>query len=357
VKRLLPRLALAALSLVLALGLSEVGARVLRARADAKLFDEATFVERKLPPRGNVSLGHLIRVSANPDLVYELRADLDQVAYAGAKVSTNHDGFRDRNYGRKGEGTVRILGLGDSVMFGQGVGETAPYLVLLENLLAEAHAERRWEVLNAAVPGYNTAQEVALLEDRGLAFEPDLVILGFVSNDVNLPSFLAERADVFSLRRSFLLDLFRDRADSAQPIGLVPAPTQPERVFRVEDDVERVPPKWRHLVGWEAVERSLDRLAELASQHGFEVLVFVHRESEHSERALEAANARGFATCNLGPRVARYLEDRGLARYPGSELTVSDEDPHPSPIHHELAADALLRALERTGLLARLVPD
>ena len=90
------------------------------------------------------------------------------------------------------------------------------------------------------------------------------------------------------------------------------------------------------------------------AEHAFEVLVFVHRESEHSVRALEAAESHGFATCNLGPRVARYLDERGIKRYPGSELTVSEEDPHPSAIHHEMAADGLFRAMERTGLLERL---
>jgi hypothetical protein len=39
-------------------------------------------------------------------------------------------------------------------------------------------------VINAGMPGYTTYQELEFLKLYGLEMEPDLVVLGFVFNDV-----------------------------------------------------------------------------------------------------------------------------------------------------------------------------
>ena len=346
-----PRIILALCGLVAALLAAEIGMRVLNARADRALFDRAQLAAGRPLPKGPLGLGDLIRATELPDLVYELRPSLERVDYVGAAVSTNSDGFRrtaptapatDRTY--------RILGLGDSVMFGQGVSDGREYLARLEKSLSRDDPSREWQILNAAVPGYNTAQELAFLRARGLAFKPDLVVIGFVSNDVNLPSFLNQARDPWSLRYSALAAWLREERSERPGDVLAPAPTQATRVFRVEADPLKVDPRWRHLVGWSAVEAALDELKSLSDEHGFRVLLFSHRESEHSEEALEAARARGFATCNLAPRLGNYMREHGIKSYRGSELTVSETDPHPSPTHHRIASDGLQRALERLGI-------
>ena len=40
------------------------------------------------------------------------------------------------------------------------------------------------EVINAGIPGYTTYQELEFLKIYGLQMEPDLVVLGFVFNDL-----------------------------------------------------------------------------------------------------------------------------------------------------------------------------
>jgi hypothetical protein len=50
---------------------------------------------------------------------------------------------------------------------------------VLEERLAKEVPNERWEVLNMAVPGYNTAMEVETLKARGLAYEPDVVVVGY----------------------------------------------------------------------------------------------------------------------------------------------------------------------------------
>jgi hypothetical protein len=71
----------------------------------------------------------------------------------------------------------RILLLGDSVLNGF---ETD----LLKKRLKEYCPYLKIEVINAGVPGYTTKQELDFLKIYGLDLKPDLLILGFVLNDL-----------------------------------------------------------------------------------------------------------------------------------------------------------------------------
>ena len=105
--------------------------------------------------------------------------------FAGVPAHTNSLGFRDRReYSlTKDPGTFRILVLGDSVTFGHGALYETSYPYLLEQRLREWRPDVKWEVWNLGVPGYNTAQELAYLEEVGGRYSPDLVIVGFFLND------------------------------------------------------------------------------------------------------------------------------------------------------------------------------
>jgi hypothetical protein len=106
--------------------------------------------------------------------------------FAGVRVAINSLGLRDpREYRlEKPHGTFRILVLGDSVTFGHGSVYEHTYPYLLEQRLKDWRPDVRWEVWNAAEPGYNTSQELAQLYEIGPPYQPDLVIVGFYGNDV-----------------------------------------------------------------------------------------------------------------------------------------------------------------------------
>ncbi len=107
--------------------------------------------------------------------------------FAGVPVHINALGFRDpRDYElRKGPRTVRILILGDSVTFGHGSIYEHTYPFLAEQRLRRWRGDVDWQVWNLAVPGYNTAQELAQLVEVGPRFTPDQVVVGFYMNDVS----------------------------------------------------------------------------------------------------------------------------------------------------------------------------
>src|SRR5205085_10505957 len=111
----------------------------------------------------------------------------------------------------KAANTFRIVGIGDSYMFGQGVSDEESYLSLLQSSLRASRPGREWQALNLAVPGYNTVMEVATLRTVGLSFQPDVVVLEVVGNDLDLPNFIRTPAPVSSLRRSFVVDFLARR--------------------------------------------------------------------------------------------------------------------------------------------------
>src|SRR5262245_41031412 len=130
---------------------------------------------------------HLYRQSADPDLVYELRPHAEFGRYR-----LNSRGFRDEERPlTKNPTTFRIVSLGDSVAFGLGAEAGETYSRVLERLLNErplaGRGILRYEVVNLAVLGYNSAQERRVLERTGLAYSPDLVLVGFVFNDYAPP--------------------------------------------------------------------------------------------------------------------------------------------------------------------------
>ena len=100
----------------------------------------------------------------------------------GVLVETNALGMRDRPHEvAKAAGAFRILVLGDSFMEAYQV----PLEASLPYLLQERLAARRVEVMNLGVGGYGTTQELVVLQEEGLRYRPDLVLLGFyLGNDV-----------------------------------------------------------------------------------------------------------------------------------------------------------------------------
>ena len=97
----------------------------------------------------------------------------------------NSLGLRNKEIGKKGEDVFRILFLGDSLVFTGATSSGKLYTqVVEENLNNVLKTGKRIEVINAGIPGYTTYQELEFLNVYGLDMEPDLVILGFVFNDV-----------------------------------------------------------------------------------------------------------------------------------------------------------------------------
>lgn len=113
-------------------------------------------------------------------------------AYRGVQYTMNSRGLRGPEIGyARTTGRSRVVLLGDSVTWGFGVGDG--------QTLAD-HLARAWhptEVVNLAVAGFGSGQELMLLRHEGLRYEPDLVLLVFtIANDVE-DTYFPDSADSY----------------------------------------------------------------------------------------------------------------------------------------------------------------
>jgi hypothetical protein len=112
-------------------------------------------------------------------------------------LTTNSWGMRDREYAlNKSKGTYRIALLGGSYEMGSGVNDGKNYESLLETylneLLIKNDSIERIEILNFSLGGYHLPQQVWLMQNEVVKYNPDAVIYVAHSEDERrLNGFLA----------------------------------------------------------------------------------------------------------------------------------------------------------------------
>jgi hypothetical protein len=311
------------------------------------------------------SFGQLIRRHPDDRIVYQLRPGT-RARYLGHEVRINALGMRDDEVSaRKPPGRFRILALGDSHLFGWALGQHDSFAQVLEQRL-EALAPGRFEVLNAGVPGYNTMMEARYFELHADALEPDLVLVHYVDNDMDLPNFLSEPPDPWSLRRSYLLDLVQRRmlllaGEERLPRGLFVAAID-RRANRYRMPEDQIPDRYRPLQGWDRMVAAYAQIAAQARARGIPFAVLVNsvdyraRLAGQADRALEPhvrdlatiLAAGGWLVIDPEERTFAHLRDKGL---PGEALWVTPTDSHMNALHHRLAATEILVRLDREGLI------
>ena len=84
----------------------------------------------------------------------------------------------------KRAGTFRVLCLGDSYTFGAYVDDSETWPAQLETVLREKHPDQSIEVINGGISGFTIVDELAFVKEQGLRLSPDVVVLGFVLNDL-----------------------------------------------------------------------------------------------------------------------------------------------------------------------------
>lgn len=93
----------------------------------------------------------------------------------------NSLGFKDKDFSPKAQNGYRIVALGDSFAFGV-VNYDQNYLTLIESVLQKNHPNV--DLLNMGILGTGPVDYSELLNDEGLAFKPDMVLVSFfIGND------------------------------------------------------------------------------------------------------------------------------------------------------------------------------
>lgn len=121
------------------------------------------------------------------ELGHRLRPDMHAAVHGpefAVDYRTNREGLRDERAHPLPvpASTTRILVLGDSFAYGSGNEYRDSWAALVERrLLDEGY---RVDVVKAGVPGYDTRTEALYLERIFARYDPDIVLLTFLPNDL-----------------------------------------------------------------------------------------------------------------------------------------------------------------------------
>jgi lysophospholipase L1-like esterase len=322
VRKLLLNLALVVFGLLLALLALEIGLRAWYAlRGTEQERIRYLLTREEIDARSAQLIGL-------PYLNYTLNPAQDDV---------NERGYRGPLHAiPKPEGVYRIIALGGSTTYGHALSAVDAWPAQLERILHE-RGQPQVEVVNLGVPGYFSLDSLVNLATRGLALEPDLIILYDGVNDAAVrifqdaacyqanspligmgldrgiwqsagsalpPSTLYR---VMAIRLGWMADptIFNERLEHT---GL--CPPEPQGANPVEQ-IERNPPIY--------FERNLRGMIALARTHGANVLLSTFAWDEAAARAqLEADTSLLQAQAML----TAIDEQNGIVRALAAELDV-----------------------------------
>jgi hypothetical protein len=285
--------------------------------------------------------GHLgvILKGANRRLVYE-----------GIEYRTNSLGLRNPEMDSGNvKGAKRILALGDSFLWGDGLPESELVTVKIENLLKAEGGNV--DVINAGVSAYNTSDELRQLRRLTPLYSPAAVIVFFFTNDVlqedptrapvswqqNAKEFLRHRSRFFS----YLYYVYRDKLSSkiAAPKSLLP-----QDYFDLDDSKP----------GWVLFKSSALGIREYCIQHRSQLLFVLIPTLTNLNK--------NYPYSELRRAVTTYLEASGIqlldlfdtfSPYRPSDLWVSLRNPHWNGRATTMAADRITTYLREHRFLER----
>ena len=127
----------------------------------------------------------------------------DVTLWENKRLNTNHRGIRgtiDFQY-EKPKDKIRILILGDSFTFGEGVSDDENWPYYLQTMLPNT------EVINMGIHGFGHDQMLVLLKNEGIKYQPDIVIVGYLYEDMhrNLLSFRGYAKPKYKLKNDKLI--------------------------------------------------------------------------------------------------------------------------------------------------------
>jgi lysophospholipase L1-like esterase len=248
-------------------------------------------------------------------------------------ISTNSQGLRDYEYTiRKARNTTRIICLGDSVTFGQGVNLSDSFSKVLERKL-NLNSTRRYEVLNFGVFGYGTLNELELLERKALNYSPDIVVLMMLDNDYqNIGDIQKDNPVLETLRKGLLQNSSLHIAQYLEKELVVLEYMKNEKNY---NDTEK----------FNLIIAPLDGIISISHQHNISLVVVQY-----------------FNNMTYMYSIRTYLKDKGISvvalyespiwqYYQYKETSFPSPDGHPTPLGHKVIAEIIYEELRNKHLV------
>ncbi|MBX7168858.1 MAG: hypothetical protein K1X74_21155 [Pirellulales bacterium] len=354
-RRLLARVLLALGSFVVTLAIVELAFRVCGVRGHYERMHEHVFLPATNGPR-MCSRGGYVPLATHRTLYFT-----DPRGYFGPGAAVDHHfnsaGWRDRERAiARSASTVRILGLGDSYLMGQGVHEADVCLGVTEAWLNHKAQDVEYEAINTGISGKNTRDEAEVLRQRGWDYEPQLVVLHFVPNDVEQD--LAQEGPLVEFYRNYTrLIQSPDRLSAYSYLWSWGRQRVLQEVVARRYIRESAASFATDSAKWQHCRAALDDIQAQCREHGtaLAVVSFPFFHDLDGEYPFAAIHERVAEYCR-GAQIA-HLDLRAIyARFHGPELWVHPTDQHPNERAHALAGEAIGRFLwerrEQLGIAA-----
>lgn len=209
------------------------------------------------------------------------------------QVTINSAGMRGPAEFTRGPaaGRKRVVFVGDSYTFGVGVADEETFC----HVLARDHLPD-WDVINLAVPGTGTDQQVLTLEHTGRLYHPDVVVLGYYVRDYsrNILSFRDYAKPRFVLEGAGLRlthvpvpkpeELFADYVSGRRRTGYFDGSLL-YHVFQSTIRQLREASLSAHSEGWQVSERLVERFQRVVRESGAMpvLLIIPYRDVQEAE--------------------------------------------------------------------------
>lgn len=255
----------------------------------------------------------------------------------------NNLGFRGDTIGSKAAGVYRIVCLGDSFTFGEGVEESGTWPNQLAGILSDKRGgigASKIEVINAGVQGHGLLDCVLNYGVHETDFDADAVILTFFMNDLVAQRETIRLNDELHRDRptsglaswSRVVDFFDARATAQQQ--------QADMLDAIRSSFDED--------GCDTFNEAIAGLRDYLNEKDVQLLVVVYpllwsldadyplqREHRFIDESLEAA----------GVPVVDLLD--ALKNIPASSLWAHPTDHHPNARAHRIAAEQVARKLDQ----------
>jgi hypothetical protein len=265
----------------------------------------------------------------NDNLIMEL-VPSTMIDFNGTRLTTNRWGMRDQDYEQiPPPDTYRIALTGPSFVMGYGVEDGEDFGWLVEERLNRENTGSRYagyEILNFAVPGYSAIQNLMVLEQKALAFQPNAIFfMAHQREEEAVVKYLADRLSVGA-------DLpYPELIELASRAGAEPGATKVETERLLQP------------VGTEILSWTYRRIVEVSQAQGMLPVWIFMPTLEHPLREEEIARLNrvaeesGFIVLDL----SNAYDNQDL-----ESLVVAYWDKHPNAEGHRLIAEDLYRKLQ-----------
>jgi lysophospholipase L1-like esterase len=307
----------------------------------------------------------ITKKSKNPILNYELIPNYEGKAFGGF-VSINSFGFRGTEVClKKPKDVYRIAVIGDSWAFGWGVNQNKVFATVLEEMLNENKDQKKFEILNFALFGYNLQQQEIILKERVINFNPNIVIFAYNINDLEglTLDYVQNDKSIWNKKK-----IYNDKVKKRINFN--------RRIYKILHKIERFGNKYSHFFrlfdnvlrgmmikygvkqplkksyyskfyeeeSYELkfLKNAFHRINKISLRHKFEVIITyfpwmneIMQDNPYEKsfkKVQKYAEKVGFKVLNLYP----YFRGKNPKK-----LRLSLIDGHPTPLGHQIAANAL----------------